>query len=75
MRIQNRSMRILDRLPLYDKPAILSVGQGEVTHFKRNQIIVWVSIGETLRPFPAILHTGCFVIPISPKPTRVRAEG
>ena len=48
----------LDRLPLHDKPAIRSVGRGEVAQVKRNQIIVWVSIGETFRPFPAILDTG-----------------
>lgn len=51
-------MRILDRLPLYDKPAIISVGRGEVTQVKRNQIIVWVSINDTFRSFPAILDTG-----------------
>ena len=56
--IKNRDMRILDRLPLYDKPTIISVGRGEVTQVKRNQIVVWVSINETLRPFPAILDTG-----------------
>ena len=51
-------MRILDRLPLYEKPAILAVGRGEVMQVKRNQIIVWISIGNVLNPFPAILDTG-----------------
>ena len=51
-------MRILDRLPLYDKTTIVSVGNGEVVQVKQNQIIVRVSINDTLRSFPAILDTG-----------------
>jgi hypothetical protein len=50
-------MRILDRLPIYDEPAIIRV-QGDVVQVWRNQIIVWLSIGDVSRVFPAILDTG-----------------
>jgi hypothetical protein len=50
-------MRILDRLPFGDRPHIITVGR-EAVDVHRNQIIVWISIGNLLRPFPAILDTG-----------------
>jgi hypothetical protein len=50
-------MKILDRLPIPDRPHLITV-QGEVAEVYRNQIIVWVSIKDVLRPFPAILDTG-----------------
>ncbi len=50
-------MKILDRLPIYEEPALLDA-PGEVVQVHRNQIIVWVSLAATLRPFPAILDTG-----------------
>lgn len=50
-------MKILDRLPVYDEPSLIDV-QGDVLQIWRNQIIVWVSVNDVLRPFPAILDTG-----------------
>lgn len=50
-------MKILDRLPIYDEPALIEVGS-EVYQVWRNQAIVWVSLDEALAPFPAILDTG-----------------
>jgi hypothetical protein len=50
-------MRILDRLPIYEDPTLIDV-QREVLQVCRNQILVWVSLRETMRPFPAILDTG-----------------
>jgi hypothetical protein len=50
-------MKILDRLPVYQENAFISVREEAVEVF-RNQIVVWLSIGDTLRPFPAILDTG-----------------
>ncbi len=50
-------MRILDRLPIYQQPTIIAA-QREAVQIWRNQIIVWVSINDVLRPFPAILDTG-----------------
>ena len=50
-------MTILDRLPIADRPHLITV-RGEAVDVYRNQIIVWMSIGDTLRPFPAILDTG-----------------
>jgi hypothetical protein len=50
-------MRILDRLPIYHEPTIITA-QREVLQVWRNQIVVWVSVGNATRPFPAILDTG-----------------
>lgn len=50
-------MRILDRLPFADRPHLLTV-RGEVVPIYRNQIIVWISIGDAWQPLPAILDTG-----------------
>jgi hypothetical protein len=50
-------MKILDRLPIYSEPALIDV-RGEVYQVWTNQVIVWVSLGERLTPFPAILDTG-----------------
>ena len=50
-------MKIIDRLPFGERPHIVSVGQDRVD-VHRNQIIVWISIGNVLNPFPAILDTG-----------------
>jgi hypothetical protein len=50
-------MKILDRLPLYEEPTLIDL-RGEVLQVWANQIIVWVSIEEKVRPFPAILDTG-----------------
>lgn len=50
-------MRILDRLPIYDEPTILQV-QDDVLQVWRNQIIVWLSIHDASRVFPAVLDTG-----------------
>jgi hypothetical protein len=50
-------MRILDRLPIYVEPKLISV-QKDVVQVWRNQIIVWISINDLSRPFPAILDTG-----------------
>ena len=50
-------MKILDRLPIYDEPALIDVG-GDVFQVWKNQTITWVSFTETTMPFPAILDTG-----------------
>jgi hypothetical protein len=50
-------MKILDRLPIPDRPYIISVGE-DLVQVHRNQIIVWLSINDVLRPLPAILDTG-----------------
>jgi hypothetical protein len=50
-------MKIIDSLPFGDRPHVVTVGQDTVD-VHRNQIIVWISIGNVLRPFPAILDTG-----------------
>jgi hypothetical protein len=50
-------MRILDRLPIYEEPALIEV-RDEVYQVWQNQTIVWVSLDEALAPFPAILDTG-----------------
>jgi hypothetical protein len=50
-------MKILDRLPIYQEDSIITV-QGEALQVWKNQIIVWLSIRDTSRPFPAILDTG-----------------
>ena len=47
-------MKIIDRLPFGERPHIVSVGHDRVD-VHRNQIIVWISIGNVLSPFPAIL--------------------
>ena len=50
-------MRILDRLPFGGGSHLVSVG-AETVQVHRNQIIAWISIGNVLRPFPAILDSG-----------------
>lgn len=50
-------MKILDRLPIRDRPHVISVLDDRI-EVHRNQIIVWISIGDVLRPFPAVLDTG-----------------
>src|SRR5688572_1112584 len=50
-------MKILNRLPISDRPHVVSVGEDRM-EVHRNQIIVWISIGDVLRPFPAVLDTG-----------------
>ena len=50
-------MKILDRLPIYDAPALIDV-RGDILQVWTNQAIIWVSFAETLMPFPAILDTG-----------------
>jgi hypothetical protein len=50
-------MKILDRLPFGERPHMVSVSDEKVDVY-RNQIIVWISIRDILRPFPAILDTG-----------------
>ena len=50
-------MKILDRLPIYRENAIIDA-QGEPVQIWKNQIIVWVSVQDDTRPFPAILDTG-----------------
>ena len=50
-------MKILDRLPISDRPQFISVGGGAV-QVHRNQIIAWISINDVQQPFPAILDTG-----------------
>ncbi len=48
---------IIDRLPFADRPHLVTV-RGEAVDVYRNQIIVWISIDDVLRPLPAILDTG-----------------
>jgi hypothetical protein len=50
-------MNIIDRLPFGDRPHVITV-RGETVDVYRNQIIVWISIDDVLRPLPAILDTG-----------------
>jgi hypothetical protein len=50
-------MKIPDRLPIYDEPALIEV-RDEVFQVWKNQAIVWVGLAEALAPFPAILDTG-----------------
>jgi hypothetical protein len=50
-------MKILDRLPIPQENAILTV-QGEAVQVWKNQIIVWLSVNDASRLFPAILDTG-----------------
>lgn len=50
-------MKILDRHPITERPAIVDV-QGDRVDVFRNQIVVWVSIGDVRRRFPALLDTG-----------------
>ena len=50
-------MKVLDRLPIIDRPQLIDV-RGELLDVHRNQIIVWLSIENVLRPFPALLDTG-----------------
>ena len=50
-------MKIIDRLPIADRPHVISVG-GDAVQVHRNQIIVWLSINDARRPLPAILDTG-----------------
>lgn len=50
-------MRILDRHPITSRPTIVDV-QGELIDVRRNQILIWVSIGDIRRRFPALLDTG-----------------
>jgi hypothetical protein len=50
-------MKIIDRQPIADRPHMVTV-RGETVDVHRNQIIVWLSINDVLRPLPAILDTG-----------------
>jgi hypothetical protein len=50
-------MKLIDRLPFADRPHLITVS-GEAVDVYRNQIIIWISIGDTPRPLPAILGTG-----------------
>lgn len=50
-------MNILDRLPIPDRPHLIAVGE-DVVQVHRNPIIIWISINDRLRPFPAILDMG-----------------
>lgn len=50
-------MKLIDRLPFADRPHLITVG-GEAVDVYRNQIIIWISIGDAPRPLPAILDTG-----------------
>src|SRR4051812_42201105 len=50
-------MKLLDRLPINDRSHVINVGDDAV-EVHRNQIIVWISINNVLRPLPAILDTG-----------------
>ena len=50
-------MKIIDRLPFADQPHLITV-RGQVVDVYRNQIIIWISINDVLRPLPAILDTG-----------------
>jgi hypothetical protein len=42
-------MKILDRLPFADRRHLVTV-RGEAVSVYRNQIIVWISIDDLLRP-------------------------
>ena len=48
-------MKILDRMPYYETPTLLSFGETTV-EIRRFQILVWVRLRS--RRFPAILDTG-----------------
>src|SRR5260370_23952357 len=50
-------MKFIDRLPFADRPHLVTV-LGEAVDVYRNQIVVWISIDDVLRPLPAILDTG-----------------
>jgi hypothetical protein len=50
-------MKIIDRLPFAHQPHLVTV-RGEAVDVYRNQIIIWISIDDALRPLPAILDTG-----------------
>jgi hypothetical protein len=50
-------MKIIDRLPFADRPHLVKV-RGEAVDVYRNQIIVWISMDDVLRPLPAVLDTG-----------------
>jgi len=50
-------MKIIDRLPFADRPHLVTV-RGETVDVYRNQIVVWISIDDVLRPLPAVLDTG-----------------
>ena len=50
-------MKLIDRLRFADRPHLVTV-RGEAVDVYRNQIIVWISIDDALRPLPAILDTG-----------------
>jgi hypothetical protein len=50
-------VKILDRLPINDQPALLFWGPEPIT-IKRYQIAVWVSFNHSPRPFPALVDTG-----------------
>ena len=50
-------MKLIDRLPFADRPHLITVG-GEAVDVYRNQIIIWISIGDVRKPLPAILDTG-----------------
>src|SRR5258708_516366 len=50
-------MKILDRLPIYQEDTLITV-HGEAVQVWKNQIIVWLSLQDPARPFPAILDTG-----------------
>ena len=50
-------MKIINRLPLADRPQLVTV-RGEAVDVYRNQIIGWISIDDVQRPLPAILDTG-----------------
>jgi hypothetical protein len=50
-------VKIIDRLPFADRPHLVTV-RGDAVEVYRNQIIVWISINDVLRPLPAILDTG-----------------
>jgi hypothetical protein len=43
---------ILERLPISDRPHLFSV-QGEPVEIYRNQVVIWVSIADAVRPIAA----------------------
>jgi hypothetical protein len=49
-------MKIIDRLPFADRPHLVTV-RAEAVGVYRNQIVVWISIDDVLRPLPTILDT------------------
>ena len=63
-------MKILDKLPIGEQPAVLFVGTELVT-IKRYQIAVWISINDPSRPFPAVLDKE---VPSGRSPPREEAE-